>query len=41
MMLPNYAPPPKPRPRFPRGGLVEFEFLVYAPPTSPAAVGEA
>jgi len=40
-MKPNKAPAPNRRPRFSLGGLGEFEYLVYAPPSSPAAVGEA
>jgi hypothetical protein len=39
--VPNYAPAPNRRPRFPFGSLGEFEHLVCAPRTSPAAVGEA
>jgi hypothetical protein len=37
----NQAPAPNRRPRFPLGGRGELEYLVYAPPTSPAAVSEA
>ena len=37
----NKAPAPSRRPRFPLGSLQEFEYLVCAPPASPAAVGEA
>ena len=37
----NYAPAPNRRPRFPLGGLGAFEYLVCAPPPSPAAIGEA
>jgi hypothetical protein len=41
MNLPNKAPSPNRRPRFPLGGLGEFEYHVCAPPASLAAVGEA
>ena len=37
----NEAPAPNRRPRFPLGGLVQFEYVVCAPPISSAAVGEA
>jgi hypothetical protein len=40
-MTANKAPAPNRRPRFPLGGLGEFEYLVCAPSASPAAVGEA
>src|SRR6266404_6509253 len=41
LIEPNKAPAPNRRPRFPLGGLGEFEYRVCAPPPSPAAVGEA
>jgi hypothetical protein len=37
----NHAPAPNRRPRFPLGVLSEFEYLFYAPPSFPAAAGEA
>jgi hypothetical protein len=37
----NQAPTPNRRPRFPLGALCEFVYLSSAPPTVPAAVGEA
>jgi hypothetical protein len=37
----GYAPAPNRRPRFVLGTLAEFDYLVCAPPASPAAVGEA
>jgi hypothetical protein len=37
----NEAPAPNRRPPFPFGSPGEFEYLVGAPPASPAAVGEA
>jgi len=40
MRTANRAPAPNRRPRFPLGGLGEFEFHVCAPPPSPV-VGEA
>ncbi len=38
---PNKAPAPNRRPRFPVGSMGGFVYRVCAPPTSPAAVGEA
>jgi len=40
-MMPNHAPAPNRRLRFPLGSLGEFDYPVCAPPTSLAAVGEA
>jgi hypothetical protein len=40
-LMPNPAPAPNRRPRSPLGASGQFEYLVYAPPASPAAVGEA
>ena len=37
----NEAPAPNRRPLFPLGGRGELEHDVHAPPSSPAAVGEA
>jgi hypothetical protein len=39
--MPNKAPAPNRRHRFPLGTLREFAYLFCAPPASPAAVGEA
>jgi hypothetical protein len=41
ILSPNKAPAPNRRPRFPLGGLVTFDYLLCAPPSSPEAVGEA
>jgi hypothetical protein len=38
---PNFAPAPNRRQRSPLGSLEEFEYRFGAPPSSPAAVGEA
>lgn len=38
---PNKAPAPNRRPRFPFAALPWFDYLFCAPPSSPAAVGEA
>jgi len=40
-LRPNEAPAPNRRPRFPLGGSKKFEYRFCAPPSSPAAVGEA
>ncbi len=37
----NKAPAPNRRPRFPIGGVGEFEYRVCARPATPAAVGES
>ena len=39
--IPNKAPAPNRRPRFPLGTLAPFGYSVCAPPAFPAAVGEA
>ena len=39
--MPNHAPAPNRRPRFPLGSLGEFEYCFCAPAAVPAAVGEA
>ncbi len=39
--LPNQAPAPNRRPRFPSGAWFRFQSSFCAPPSSPAAVGEA
>lgn len=41
VILLNKAPAPNRRPRFPLGGLGEFQYRVCARPSLPAAVGEA
>ena len=38
--MPNKAPAPNRRPRFPLGGMAPFVYRSCAPPASPAAVGE-
>lgn len=40
-MSANQAPAPNRRPRFPLRTLGEFDYLVCASPSVPAAVGEA
>jgi hypothetical protein len=40
-MMPNHAPAPNRRPRFPLGTLAGFGYMFCAQPSSPAAVGEA
>jgi hypothetical protein len=41
MNRPNNAPAPNRRPLIPLGGFAGFDYLFFAPPASPAAVGEA